>query len=40
MDFDYRVVIVLFPVLLAGGWAAFNIGIYALQQAKGFLSKS
>lgn len=40
MDFDARVLIVLFPVLLAGGWAVSRILPYALQQAKSFLAKS
>ncbi|NJK39152.1 MAG: photosystem II protein Y [Oscillatoriales cyanobacterium RM2_1_1] len=39
MDIDFRVVAVLTPVLLAAGWAAFNIGAAALRQVQGFLSK-
>ncbi|MBD0394727.1 MAG: photosystem II protein Y [Microcoleus sp. C1-bin4] len=31
MDFDFRILIVLMPVLLAGGWAAYNIGSLALK---------
>ena len=39
MNFDVRVLIVLFPVLLAGGWAVSRILPYALQQVKAFLAK-
>ena len=39
MDLDLRVVVVLFPIILAGGWAASRILPYALQQVKGFLAK-
>ncbi|MBE9009534.1 photosystem II protein Y [Pseudanabaenaceae cyanobacterium LEGE 13415] len=39
MDFDFRILIVLFPIILAGGWAATRILPYALQQVKGFLAK-
>jgi photosystem II PsbY protein len=34
MDFDFRILIVLMPVLLAGGWAAYNIGALALKQVQ------
>jgi len=34
MDFDFRILIVLMPVLLAGGWAAYNIGAAALKQVQ------
>ncbi|HEY9608001.1 MAG TPA: photosystem II protein Y [Allocoleopsis sp.] len=37
---DWRVAIVLSPILLAAGWALFNIGAAALRQVQGFLSKS
>ncbi|MGQ4646750.1 photosystem II protein Y [Lyngbya aestuarii] len=40
MDFDWRVLIVLAPVLLAGSWAIFNIGAAALRQVQGFMNKS
>jgi photosystem II PsbY protein len=36
---DWRVLIVLAPVLLAGGWAAFNIGAAALRQVRTFLGR-
>lgn len=39
MDIDLRVAIVLLPVALAGGWAAFNIAQSALKQIQGFLSR-
>jgi photosystem II PsbY protein len=39
MDFDWRVLVVLLPVLLAGSWAVYNIGQAALKQVQGFLSK-
>ncbi|EAW33788.1 photosystem II protein Y [Lyngbya sp. PCC 8106] len=39
MDFDFRLVVVLLPIALAGGWALFNIGAAALRQAQGFISK-
>ncbi|MBD2464936.1 photosystem II protein Y [Oscillatoria sp. FACHB-1407] len=39
MDFDWRILVVLSPVLLAGGWAVYNIGQAALKQVQGFLSK-
>ncbi len=39
MDLDLRVLVVLFPIILAGGWAVSRILPYALQQVKGFLAK-
>jgi len=36
---DWRILIVLSPVLLAGGWALYNIGQLALRQARTFMSK-
>lgn len=39
MDIDWRVAVVLSPVLLAAGWALFNIGAAALRQVQGFLDK-
>jgi hypothetical protein len=27
MDFDFRLVVVLLPLLIAGGWALFNVGV-------------
>jgi photosystem II PsbY protein len=38
MDFDFRVLIVLLPILLAGGWAVFNIGAAALKQVQKLLN--
>jgi photosystem II PsbY protein len=37
---DWRVLIVLIPILVAGSWAIFNIGAIALRQAQQFLSKN
>ncbi|HIK54449.1 MAG TPA: photosystem II protein Y [Synechococcales cyanobacterium M55_K2018_004] len=37
---DWRVVVVLLPVIIAAGWAGFNIAAAALTQVKTFLSKS
>ncbi|HAT12499.1 MAG TPA: photosystem II protein Y [Microcoleaceae bacterium UBA11344] len=39
MDFDFRILIVLLPVLLAGGWAVYNIGALALRQVQNLLNK-
>ncbi len=39
MDIDTRVVIVLAPLVIAAGWAAFNIGAAAIRQVQGFLNK-
>jgi photosystem II PsbY protein len=40
MDIDWRILIVLSPVLLAAGWALFNVGAIALRQAQAFLNRS
>jgi photosystem II PsbY protein len=39
MHFDFRLLIVLLPLLLAAGWAARNILPFALQQLNGFMNK-
>lgn len=39
MDIDFRLAIVLAPIVIAAGWAAFNIGAAALQQLQTFLNK-
>ncbi|MFB2838143.1 photosystem II protein Y [Floridanema evergladense] len=36
---DWRVIVVLAPLAVAGGWAVYNIGKYAIAQAQAFLSK-
>lgn len=36
---DWRILIVLSPLILAGGWVVYNIGQAALKQAKTFLAK-
>jgi photosystem II PsbY protein len=35
MDFDFRILIVIAPVLAAGSWAVFNIFGAALRQIQG-----
>jgi photosystem II PsbY protein len=37
MDFDFRLLIVLAPLAVAGGWAVFNIFPYALKQVQELL---
>ncbi len=37
---DWRLLIVLLPLLLAGGWAFYNVGKLAIAQAQEFLNKS
>ncbi|GGA30901.1 photosystem II protein Y [Okeania sp. KiyG1] len=39
MEFDFRLLIVLLPIIAAGGWAVFNIGALAIQQVQKFLNK-
>lgn len=39
MDIDWRILIVLSPLLLAAGWALFNIGAIALRQAQAFINR-
>jgi photosystem II PsbY protein len=39
MDFDWRLLVVLLPLGVAGGWAVFNIGAVAITQAQKFLKK-
>jgi photosystem II PsbY protein len=36
---DWRILVVISPLLLAAGWAIFNIGVIALRQAQQFLNK-
>lgn len=36
---DWRLLIVFFPLILALGWVAYNIGRIALKQGQDFLSK-
>ncbi|MGK7924857.1 MAG: photosystem II protein Y [Spirulina sp.] len=36
---DWRIVVVLAPILIAGGWAVFNILAVALGQIQSFLNK-
>jgi photosystem II PsbY protein len=39
MDLDFRLLIVLLPLLLAAGWAGRNILPSALKQLEAFLNK-
>lgn len=39
MDFDFRLLIVLLPILAAAGWALFNIAAVAIPQIQKFLNK-
>ncbi|NET02350.1 MAG: photosystem II protein Y [Sphaerospermopsis sp. SIO1G2] len=39
MDIDTRVIIVLAPLAIAAGWAAFNIGAAAIRQVQNFLNR-
>ncbi|MBW4628081.1 MAG: photosystem II protein Y [Brasilonema octagenarum HA4186-MV1] len=36
---DMRLIIVLAPLLIAAGWAFFNIGAAALNQLQNFLNR-
>jgi photosystem II PsbY protein len=36
---DWRVVIVLLPVIIAASWAGFNIAAAALRQVQQFLNR-
>jgi photosystem II PsbY protein len=36
---DWRVVVVLAPVIIAGSWAIFNIGAAALNQLRNMQTK-
>jgi photosystem II PsbY protein len=39
MDFDFRLLIVLAPLAIAGGWAIFNVLPFALKQVQDLLSE-
>ncbi|WP_009632161.1 photosystem II protein Y [Synechocystis sp. PCC 7509] len=39
MDIDFRVAIVLLPLIAAASWAVFNIAPAAIRQIQGFLEK-
>ncbi len=39
MDIDFRVAVVLLPVIAAAGWAAFNIAPAAIRQIQGFFNR-
>ena len=40
MDLDFRIIAVLSPVLIAAGWAGFNIFRAALGQVQDLLNKN
>lgn len=35
---DWRILVVLLPVILAGSWAFYNIGKIAIEQARNFIN--
>ena len=39
MDIDFRIAIVLLPLIAAASWAVFNIAPAAIKQIQGFLEK-
>lgn len=39
MSIDWRLVVVLLPVIIAVSWAVFNIIQAALSQVQGFLNR-
>lgn len=39
MDIDFRVALVLLPLIAALSWAAFNIAPAALKQIQGFFNR-
>jgi photosystem II PsbY protein len=39
MEIDWRIVVVLSPIILAASWALFNIGAAALRQVQGFINR-
>ncbi|MBD2344509.1 photosystem II protein Y [Anabaena subtropica] len=38
-NIDFRVAIVLAPIVVAASWAAFNIGAAAIRQVQNFLNR-
>jgi len=36
---DWRIIVVLLPIIVAGSWAVFNIGKIAIEQIQEFLNK-
>jgi photosystem II PsbY protein len=39
MDIDFRIAIVLLPIIAAASWAVYNIGQAALTQVRNFMAK-
>ena len=40
MEIDWRIAVVLLPLIVAASWALFNIGAAALRQVQTFLNRS
>jgi len=40
MEFDWRLLIVLLPIIGAASWALFNVAPIAIKQVQSFLNKS
>lgn len=40
MEFDWRLLIVLLPIIGAASWALFNVAPIAIKQVQAFLNKS
>lgn len=40
MDLDFRILIVLLPLIAALGWVFYNVGAIAIGQVQRFLNKS
>lgn len=36
---DWRILVVVSPLIIAAGWALFNIGLAAINQFQAFLNK-
>jgi photosystem II PsbY protein len=39
MEIDWRIAVVLLPLIVAASWALFNIGAAALRQVQAFLNR-
>jgi photosystem II PsbY protein len=39
MEIDWRIAVVLLPLIVAASWAVFNIGAAALRQVQAFLNR-
>ena len=36
---DWRIIVVLLPIIVAGSWAVYNVGKIAIEQLQNFLNK-